>query len=266
MRPTGDQVAAHDQPAELLAGYLPLGQRFVGRWEVGGIRSALGVQTEGHRSRGQERGFDKVTTRKMQHETWRSTFAAVCRENLAFFLKETPFSIRTIYRTTNTGMKDSPERADEDARLRGGLESRPKQTRAAGVLVSPSGLVAVSECGWARVAWSLKLSPRELQIARGVLDDATESAIAADLAISKDTVHSYLRRLFAKLAVKSRGRLMLRIVGELVALTLSEKAALPPLCPHRAAGRCGWRDLNRRKNHRQAGRRTLASPDQATPG
>ena len=96
----------------------------------------------------------------------------------------------------------------------------------------------LSECAWDAIARSLSLSPRELQIVRGVFDDKIEAAIAGDLAISVHTVHEHLRRLFGKLAVTTRTGLILRVWGELARLIISADCALPPLCPRWAAGRC----------------------------
>ena len=48
----------------------------------------------------------------------------------------------------------------------------------------------------------------------------------------------HLNRLFKKLNVTSRTELVLRIVEQLVALTLSETAVLPPICPRHHTGRC----------------------------
>src|SRR5262245_29239989 len=54
---------------------------------------------------------------------------------------------------------------------------------------------------WRRIANSLRISNRELQIIQEIFDDRKESAIADDLAISVHTVHTYLGRLYRKLGV-----------------------------------------------------------------
>lgn len=76
----------------------------------------------------------------------------------------------------------------------------------------------LSEDAWTEIARSLKLSGRELQILRGVFDDRTESALAADLAISPHTVHTYFERLHRKLAAANRVKLVLRVMAEFMAL------------------------------------------------
>lgn len=71
-----------------------------------------------------------------------------------------------------------------------------------------------SATDWERLADSLKLSPREVDIVRGVLDDRTNAAIADRLRISPHTVHTHLGRLYQKLNVRSRVELVVRIFGE----------------------------------------------------
>ena len=95
-----------------------------------------------------------------------------------------------------------------------------------------------TEQAWARIARSLDLSGRELQVVRRVFDDRTESAIAADLGISAHTVHTYFYRLHHKLGVVDRVQLVLRITREFLALTVADVNALPPLCAHHFTGGC----------------------------
>jgi len=96
----------------------------------------------------------------------------------------------------------------------------------------------IGEQAWAEIARSLRLSPRELQILRGIFDDHTEFAIAVDLAISPHTVHTYVDRLHHKLGVVDRVTLVLRVMDEFLSLTVAPGSALPSLCANRAAGRC----------------------------
>jgi len=100
------------------------------------------------------------------------------------------------------------------------------------------GAAILSEKAWLEVARSLKLSVREIEIIRGIFDNLPEKAVGVKLQISEHTVHTHLRRLFVKLAVTTRTQLALRITQELLALTLAEKGALPPICRNRCAGRC----------------------------
>jgi len=67
---------------------------------------------------------------------------------------------------------------------------------------------------WRQIGDSLGLSPRELQIIRGIFDDSKELAIARELEISPHTVHTYLERIYRKLEVNSRVQVVLRVVVE----------------------------------------------------
>lgn len=96
----------------------------------------------------------------------------------------------------------------------------------------------LSEQAWREIARSLKLSRQELQIVRGVFDDHTELTIAGNLRISPHTVHTYCERLYRKLAVTDRVRLVLRVTDEFLALTVAPGSRLPSICAARIAGRC----------------------------
>ena len=67
---------------------------------------------------------------------------------------------------------------------------------------------------WLRIADRLEFSRREIEIVRLVFQDAPDQAIAAELAISVNTVHTHLKRLYSKLGVTSRAGLVLQIVHE----------------------------------------------------
>ena len=98
-----------------------------------------------------------------------------------------------------------------------------------------------SEQAWKEIARSLKLSGQELQIVRGVFDDYTEFAISSNLKISPHTVHTHCERLYHKLAVTDRVKLVLRVMEEFLALTIASETVLPPICANRVAGRCPLR-------------------------
>lgn len=102
--------------------------------------------------------------------------------------------------------------------------------------VRPEDPLTVS--AWKAVARSLRLSPRELQIARHIFADHTEAATALALGISAHTVRTHAERLYRKLCVQSRVELVIRIVGEFLALTADPAQSLPPICGRRADGRC----------------------------
>jgi DNA-binding CsgD family transcriptional regulator len=61
---------------------------------------------------------------------------------------------------------------------------------------------------------SVVLSPREQEIARMVAQGYPNKTIAAVLEISSWTVSTHLRRVFAKLGVRSRAAMVARLVGE----------------------------------------------------
>ncbi|MEI8290338.1 MAG: helix-turn-helix transcriptional regulator [Verrucomicrobiota bacterium] len=100
------------------------------------------------------------------------------------------------------------------------------------------GASFLSEHAWHQIGCALEITKRELQIVQGVFDNRHEPDIAKRLKISPHTVHMHMNRLFKKLSVKSRTELVLRIVEQLVTLTLSETAVLPPICPRHQSGDC----------------------------
>lgn len=66
------------------------------------------------------------------------------------------------------------------------------------------------------------LSAREREIARMVARGYTAGAIAFDLGISTWTVRTYLRRVYTKLDVRSRGAMVARLCGESQAMLRAE--------------------------------------------
>lgn len=78
----------------------------------------------------------------------------------------------------------------------------------------PLGAAVFSEQEWEKIASALTLTKRELQIVRGVFDDRTEFAIAADLGVSPHTIHTHFDRMHRKLAVHTRAALTLRVMHE----------------------------------------------------
>ncbi len=72
----------------------------------------------------------------------------------------------------------------------------------------------MSPAQWQEVGARLKLSDRELEVVIGVFDDLKEAAIATRLGISAHTVHTHLERLYRKLGVNGRGRLITEVLAE----------------------------------------------------
>ena len=100
------------------------------------------------------------------------------------------------------------------------------------------GAAMFSESAWQTIARSLEFSGRELEIVRGIFEDRTEFAIAADLNISPHTVHTHVERLHHKLQVANRMQLVLRVMDEFLKLTLSGHTNLPPICANWQIGKC----------------------------
>ena len=111
-------------------------------------------------------------------------------------------------------------------------KTRPKSRR------KLRGAALLSDHAWHEIGRTLDITKRELQIVQSVFDNQHEPDIAKRFKISPHTVHMHLNRLFKKLTVKSRTELVLRIVEQMVALTLSETAVLPPICPRHHTGAC----------------------------
>lgn len=101
-----------------------------------------------------------------------------------------------------------------------------------------AGAAIFTDQAWKGIAHSLNLSGRELQIVRGIFNDYTEFAIAADLDISPHTVHTHIERLHRKLGVANRVQLILRVCNEFLELTAAPQAGLSPICAKLAAGQC----------------------------
>ena len=100
------------------------------------------------------------------------------------------------------------------------------------------GASLLTDQAWHEIARTLGITQREMQIVQSVFDNQHETEIAKCFKISPHTVHMHLNRLFKKLNVTSRTELVLRIVEQMVKLTLSETAVLPPICPRQHSGDC----------------------------
>ena len=125
------------------------------------------------------------------------------------------------------------------------VRCQPASRTAVGVPTPPVspclGAGLLGETAWARVARSLGLSPRELQIVRNVFDDATEQAIAANLGCSPHTIHTHFERLHRKLGVQTRAQIILRVMQEFLALTAGQEGKLDPIYSTYASGNCSHR-------------------------
>ena len=72
---------------------------------------------------------------------------------------------------------------------------------------------------WLLLRDTLSLSARELQIVQYVFEDEKQEAIAWRLGISPGTVNTYMQRLYAKLEVRSRPQLIVRVIAAYLLLT-----------------------------------------------
>jgi DNA-binding NarL/FixJ family response regulator len=114
----------------------------------------------------------------------------------------------------------------------------PTVSRRASQPHSSADAAMLSDHAWERIGSSLKLSGQELRILRGIFNDQTESSIALELNVSPHTVHTHCERLYRKVEVSDRVKLILRVMREFLALTTSPGGQLPPLCAVRATGGC----------------------------
>jgi DNA-binding CsgD family transcriptional regulator len=84
----------------------------------------------------------------------------------------------------------------------------------------PSGPLLEAE--WVVMARRLRLSPRQVEIVRDVMRNEKEQTIAARLGISGHTVHTHVKRIYARLRVASRVELVARLFAEYAALARQE--------------------------------------------
>lgn len=122
-------------------------------------------------------------------------------------------------RMTETAYQLSDQSASVDS---GNIRAKPRAARL--------GSRIFSDQTWNRLAFSLEISDRQLEIVRYVFDDLTEFAISLNLEISLNTVHTHIRRLHHKLKVRTRVQLVLRVTQEFLELNASHRNALSALC------------------------------------
>lgn len=79
----------------------------------------------------------------------------------------------------------------------------------------------IAESDWGAFAERFQLSPREAQIARCLIDGATERSIASELSLSEHTVHTYVGRIYRKGGVGNRHALTISVFA------LCRRALLP---------------------------------------
>ncbi len=95
---------------------------------------------------------------------------------------------------------------------------------ASGKQTGTRGSSIFSSKEWDELGGDLKLSPRALQLVRGIFDDNTEEGIAFDLGISVHTVHSYLIRVYRRFRLCSREQLLVYVFGRYLEQQRSPKS------------------------------------------
>ncbi len=103
-----------------------------------------------------------------------------------------------------TGKKRGRKRSSPATRTSGRKSVRPH------TLISPTS--------WRAVAGMFELSDVELAVLQHIFDGYGEQAIARRSRRSRHTVHSHLRAIHAKVGVKSRTELFVRIIAEYLLL------------------------------------------------
>lgn len=80
-----------------------------------------------------------------------------------------------------------------------------------GELLIRSKNMVFSPAEWDELAEKLSLSPRQKQLSFHLLNGLGDKQIAAEIGIGYATVRTHMRRLFAKLQVRDRSELILRL-------------------------------------------------------
>lgn len=99
-----------------------------------------------------------------------------------------------------------------------------------GIPANASARRLLPESTWQHIFASLKLSQREIEVVRCILEDIPEHRIADRLGISRHTVHTYTERLYRKLGVSSRVELTVRVFASFLS-TLDEQQRQMPATP-----------------------------------
>ena len=104
---------------------------------------------------------------------------------------------------------------------RGGKRSSPATRTSGRKSVRPHTLI--SPKSWLAIAGTFELSDIEQAVLHHIFDGCGELAIARKLRISRHTVHSRLRALYAKVDVQSRTELFVRVFAEYLLLNKRAK-------------------------------------------
>ena len=69
----------------------------------------------------------------------------------------------------------------------------------------------LSQVEWTEIGAQMAMSSRELEIVQLIFDGCTEYQIAKELGISIHTVHTYIRRVYAKLNIHDQRELIVKV-------------------------------------------------------
>jgi DNA-binding CsgD family transcriptional regulator len=81
----------------------------------------------------------------------------------------------------------------------------------------------LSEDTWSLLAQRLRLSPKEVEIIRGLLNERSEAVISREMGVSPHTVHTHIKRLYRKMKVTSRSAAIARVFEEYLRLEHSQE-------------------------------------------
>ena len=105
---------------------------------------------------------------------------------------------------------DGPDRSRDGGH---GHSARNDSSDARSRRRQPSHAISL-DIDWQSMQPCLGLSSRELEVARHIFHGEGEARIAYLLGISANTVHTYIKRTYAKLGVSSQRELIMRMLQE----------------------------------------------------
>lgn len=79
----------------------------------------------------------------------------------------------------------------------------------------------LSDSIWSHLSQRLRLSPKEAEVVRGLLNKRSETGIAKEMGVSRHTVHTHIKRLYRKLRITSRSAAIAHVFEEYLRLERS---------------------------------------------
>ena len=86
-----------------------------------------------------------------------------------------------------------------------------------------SGSVLFDQERWDQLRLALGLTPRELDVVKGVFEDRSRADIGRQLGISEHTVQTHLERIYRKTGVGSRCGLLVRFFAKHLELPVVDR-------------------------------------------